>query len=566
MNIYFKYITAGITAAVAGITPAAAQGLSKEITINKDVVPQERAASRLPVLPDVLEVKPANAELQFSYTGISARLAPYASWLAPSAVGKAVSISDWRGYIEAGYFPAYNATLSAGYRALDNTTDRLNIWTHFSGSSWRNPDSDIDKSLRPKFNDSGIALGASYLHRFSDISSLDMALTIGGDWFNNPFEGADVSQGVLGGKLDARWISRGGSVDYNVALHGNIFKMQKVWDMWKNASGIKPAGEQTVTIDGGMSVPFSVKTGTSALSFDYAATILHRNSSMRAIYSDGNYFAQNGRVSGLVSLTPGMRFGGNNYQFNIGARVDFSFNSGGGTFHIAPKIEAVGATSRYFRLFATATGGQVTNSISDIYGDLRYVNPSLSFAFSQIAVDAEAGFIVGPWRGVQLKMRGGYSVANDWMMPGGGTGTLHAVDMKGWRIGADLRYDWRDIVGVEGKVTLAPHDYDKGYYMWRDRASLQLAGQITVRPISALSINISGDARLKRRYYPGALSGYVPLGSAADLSVGADYRFTPQLSVFAKGNNLLNHSWSEAIGPGIPCHGLTGLVGVTYLF
>ena len=102
--------------------------------------------------------------------------------------------------------------------------------------------------------------------------------------------------------------------------------------------------------------------------------------------------------------------------------------------------------------------------------------------------------------------------------------------------------------------------------MWRDRASLQLAGQITVRPISALSINISGDARLKRRYYPGALSGYVPLGSAADLSVGADYRFTPQLSVFAKGNNLLNHSWSEAIGPGIPCHGLTGLVGVTYLF
>ena len=94
-----------------------------------------------------------------------------------------------------------------------------------------------------------------------------------------------------------------------------------------------------------------------------------------------------------------MRFGGNNYQFNIGARVDFSFNSGGGTFHIAPKIEAVGATSRYFRLFATATGGQVTNSISDIYGDLRYVNPSLSFAFSQIAVDAEAGFIVGPWRG-----------------------------------------------------------------------------------------------------------------------------------------------------------------------
>ncbi|MDE6503660.1 MAG: TonB-dependent receptor, partial [Muribaculaceae bacterium] len=105
-----------------------------------------------------------------------------------------------------------------------------------------------------------------------------------------------------------------------------------------------------------------------------------------------------------------------------------------------------------------------------------------------------------------------------------------------------------------------------GYYMWRDRAKMELRGLITVRPIEALSVNVGGEARLKRRYYPGSLAGYVPLGTVADLTVGADYRFTPQFSVFAKGSNLLNRSWSEAIGVGVPCHGRTGLVGVTYLF
>ena len=226
MKINPKHIAVVMAAAAA--LPVTAQSLSKEITIDKDVVPQERAASRLPVLPSVIEVKPESTELQFSFDGIPARLAPYAGWLASSRVGQAVSVSDWRGYVQAGYFPAYNATLSAGYRALDNGTDRLNVWGHFSGSSWRNPDSSIDKAFRPKFNDSGAALGASYLRSFSPVSSLSVGLTLGGDWFNNPLSGSDDSQSVWAGKLDAGWGSRAGRVDYSVAIHADIFKMQKI--------------------------------------------------------------------------------------------------------------------------------------------------------------------------------------------------------------------------------------------------------------------------------------------------------------------------------------------------
>ena len=564
MNKNIKYIIAGMT--VISVLPAAAQGLSKEITIDKDVVPQERAASRLIVLPTIMDVKPDETDLQFSYTGISARLAPYAGWLAPARVGNAVSVSDWRGYVKAGYFPAYNATLSAGYRVLDTETDHFNVWGHFSGSSWRNPDSNIDKNLRPKFNDSGAALGAAYQRKISSVSTLAASITLGGDWFNNPFE---VSQGVIGGKLDIGWTSKAGRVDYSAAIHGDVFKMQKVWNYWSSLGGVKPAAEQTFSIDGYMSVPFSNVNSVlkSALSFDYSATLINRNNSMRAL-SHGNYFAQDRQASGLVSLTPGVKFGGTNYQVNIGARVDLSFNSGNGGFHVAPKIEAVGAASRYFRVYATATGGQVANTASEIFGELRYINPSLSYAFSQVALDADAGFIVGPWRGLQLTIHGGYSIANDWLMPGWGSGILQAIDMKGWRFGGSLRYDWRNIVSIEGDATLAPQDYDKGYYMWRDRAKIELRGLITVRPIKALSVNIGGIAHLKRcLYYTGddSLSKYNP-GTVADLTVGADYRFTPQLSVFIKGSNLLNHSWSEVIATEVPCHGFTGLVGVSYLF
>ena len=208
MKFQSKNIVAALAAAAVATLPAAAQGLSKEITIDKDVVPQERAASRLPVLPSLIEVKPEGAELQFSFSGIPARLAPYAGWLAPARVGDAVSVSDWRGYVEAGYFPTYNATLSAGYRALDNGTDRLNVWGHFSGSSWRNPDS--SDPYRPKYNDSGAALGAAYQRRVNPLSTLDVSLTLGGNWFNNPFLFPDLNQSVLGLKLNAGRHSRDG--------------------------------------------------------------------------------------------------------------------------------------------------------------------------------------------------------------------------------------------------------------------------------------------------------------------------------------------------------------------
>lgn len=559
-----KNIAVGLAAVAVATLPAAAQGLSKEITIDKDVVPQERAASRLPVLPSIIEVKPATTDLQFSFAGIPARLAPYAAWLAPARVGDAISVSDWRGYVEAGYFPAYNATLSAGYRALDNGRDRLNVWGHFSGSSWRNPDSSIPKDLRTKFNDSGADLGASYQRKVSDISSLGVKLTLGGDWYNAPF-GFDT-QSVYTGKLDASWLSRAGLVDYRVALNADLFKMQKDYG-WVPLYA-PAASEQTIGIDGDMAVPFGGDVDSkSALTFDYAATFIHRNLSLR----EGNAGMEsiNGHTAGLVTLTPGLKFAGANYQVNVGARVDLSFNSGSGAFHIAPRIEAVGAASRFFRVFATVTGGQVANTASELFGQLRYIDPSLSYSFSQVAVDGDAGFIVGPWRGFQLTVHGGYAIANKWLMPSTAGGGLENLDVKGWRFGGSLRYDWRDMVTVEGSATMAPQGYDKGYYLWRDHAKMELTGQITVRPIKPLSVNVGGTARLKRRlYYPENYHhdpAFKELGSVADLNVGADYRFTPQLSVFLKGTNLLNHTWYGVMGE-VPCHGRTALVGINYLF
>lgn len=50
----------------------------------------------------------------------------------------------------------------------------------------------------------------------------------------------------------------------------------------------------------------------------------------------------------------------------------------------------------------------------------------------------------------------------------------------------------------------------------------------------------------------------------SNLTLGADYAITPQVSVFATGENLLNRKF-YLIG-GVPAQGITGLVGVTYKF
>ena len=98
---------------------AQAQKLSTEITVERTVVPAERAATRLnSVSPSIVPATVQDTRIDMAEYGQPGTLTRSSYLLAPAAWADTFALSPYRGYVSAGYFPVYNLGVSAGYRLL----------------------------------------------------------------------------------------------------------------------------------------------------------------------------------------------------------------------------------------------------------------------------------------------------------------------------------------------------------------------------------------------------------------------------------------------------------------
>ena len=93
-----KYITSlAVALATAGIA-GAADDLTKEITVEKDIVPQEREASRLNRTPSLSLPKIDMKRLRWSDTAVPAPVTNSISLLPPASYASTMARSPYRGY------------------------------------------------------------------------------------------------------------------------------------------------------------------------------------------------------------------------------------------------------------------------------------------------------------------------------------------------------------------------------------------------------------------------------------------------------------------------------------
>lgn len=118
-NIAAAVITLGISAT------ATADDLTKEITVEKDIVVQEREAQKLSQLPQFNLPAIETKKLSWTDRGVAAPLTHDITLLPPAAYAASIAKSPYRGYIDAGYFPTFELGVSAGYRIIDNDATRL---------------------------------------------------------------------------------------------------------------------------------------------------------------------------------------------------------------------------------------------------------------------------------------------------------------------------------------------------------------------------------------------------------------------------------------------------------
>lgn len=546
-----------------------AQGLNKEITIEKEIVPEQRAATRLDVSHTIIapQFKSQQLDIRESDNGINTRVAemqlyPYYDWQYPQMN---------RGYLTAGFLPGYNGYATVGYRFIDSEKDRLNSWIEYDGKAYNNYFMNFQDKRR--ISDQNVNFGAAYSHHF-DKSKFELNFNFG---FNSAEraipDNIQLKQGNTRFSLSAGYFGKFGDADINyyVLGKGGLFKNNTDdesmpylgREYYDKSSGIKGVSETNYALYAGI--------GYNNLGIDLSGDFLNYNQANYIRISEVGKVPElafgDGKTVGIITAEPNYRFHNDMFQVKIGVKAQYSMNSGD-KFHIAPDIKATAVFGPVFSADLSVDGGVYQNSLLSLFNFSHYLNPLFSYDNYSKPYDAKLSFTVGPKKGCYLRLYGGYAKYEDYLVSSSCEYGLYLTrkDLKGWYGGAVLHVEYRNIVKFDAK-----YDYKPLTYKHNDaKQALNLA--VTVNPISKLTIAADWDLIFGRKYAlinikNGKDIEYPFFGEYKDynsLNIGANYSFTDKFSVFAKCNNILSHKHGDGLG--IPYQKINGLVGVNLKF
>lgn len=562
-------------AAVAGMLSmaAAAQDLTKEITVDKEIVPEQRAVTRLNATPRLVAPTVESRPLSMSDRLAGATVPVTVERLEP-AKGEVDSVAAGkRGYAVIGYFPVYNLAASAGYRFVDNASLSLGAWLQYDGVSYKEKDAAGDKLTYKRNN---ITLGADIGYRVDSRKRVAALVAYSFMSVSRPWLTEADDQGVHRLWIDGEFSGAGNECDYRIGLTGGYTGFTRggrlPFAMPLSPADLKAVNEIDFGLKGGVS---SKEDGAGFFGLNLSAVFNRYNhfATWRISPSGGDVDFKGGdsELLGVATFNPYWNVAGGDFSALLGVDVDLAVNSGRFA-NIAPNLRVAWSPSSARSIvsaYLTATGGVHANTLGSLLDFTPYVSSVFGYKHSRIPVDALAGVNIGPFRGVSLELRAGYSIADDWLVPVviDGSNLWHKADVKGWRAGATLRYASGLIKSAALSYDYSPNKGDKGYYMWRDRACHVLNAELVVAPMPRLDVTAGFESRWGRRCYDVSSDGdgrVLSLGRSNNLSVGALYRFDERLSFFLRGENLLNtRSW---ILYDIPCQGVTGLLGASYIF
>lgn len=571
MNRHLITITAAMALATASAT---AQELNSEITVTHDVVPEERAATRLRTLPVVTLPQLTGGRLSPATAPGMAALSPSAFTLEPAPLLTTLLRSPWRGYASLNYGPAYLLDASAGYRFIERRTLTLDGALQFNGMSYSSthPDSDYrgygkarlrrncaDLALRTAWQPlAGAQLTAEATYGFAAYNFPLPKLAHGGIPYSAPelclTDHTDLTVNAL--TLKAGWHHRASdAVTYSV---GAGYSLQA-------NSGVPAAVSQNA---GHMDA--AVTWHASAASHWSLQADAHLYT-LTAAHTSGTAH------KGLIGLRPAYTLTTEHFTARLGVRLDIltgNFNPTDlGRAQFYPDVHLTWQPAAIFAITASATGHTDANSLSALYEAQPYIFPSVEnmAGFSRVNT-YDLGITLGPWRGASLTLYGGLAQASHWLTPAYRAGYWQERSVRGTHFGLLATYSWRSYLTLKAQLEMDPskaNDFSRGYFAWRDHAKADINVSATVRPIKPLAIELAYHLRARRAKPIPPLDGSLAdrcqnLGNISDLNLALSYQITDRWSASVRSENLLNHRYY--LGPAIPSQGFRAMVGATYKF
>lgn len=508
---------------------AGAQDLNREITVDREILPVEADASRLPVLPQVDLPAIPTVSLSPTRVAVTTAVLPHVRQLDPVKADDPSAPPDARGYAVAGVGgPDFTADLSAGYRLVSTASTRVGAWLQWN--------SDIYSRNSARWRTHAGTVGVDAIHRFNANSLLEASASWAIDRFNMP-RNVGYWQTSNRADIDLAWHSKTGGMNYNIKGAYGYFgysdsPAELIDGMRQNRVGFGADGWLPTSDNGfaGVSVDLDLLNTVDA------------------------------KTSGVVSLTPGWRFKNRVWTIVAGPRVDLTFN-GDKALHIAPDVRLGFSPSSFFVVKLSAGGGEQLNPLASLAQLARRQSPCVAYGVSHVPVSVDGTITIGPLKGAWLSVFGGWAKANSWLMPevmpDGGMAWM-PQNLSGGKFGGEIGAAYRSIVELTARYTAA----SSSFYLNRDRARHSLDVKLGLRPLAPLRITATYELRASRSITTAV--GMANLSNESMLSVNASYAFTRKLSVWINARNLLNRS-SQQIDL-TPVEGTGAMVGVSCLF
>ena len=193
------------------------QELHKDITVEQEITPSRREASRIAVLPTVTLSPVRASSLAYSNKVVTTRVPNSFARLDPVAWGDKIYTSPYRGYFDFGIGgPLFMGDISAGYRIVDREKTRLNLWGQYNGdvykrtgTTWHDHTASLGLDLRQTVgSSSSLEAGLDYTYGFHDMAA---------------FEGGRFSQSTSRVNASVSLSGRHSGFDYEAGLRYGHF-------------------------------------------------------------------------------------------------------------------------------------------------------------------------------------------------------------------------------------------------------------------------------------------------------------------------------------------------------
>ena len=289
----------------------------------------------------------------------------------------------------------------------------------------------------------------------------------------------------------------------------------------------------------------------------------------------------------IYGITPSLLILRDDLTLNLGATFVYGLDTenSDNSFYIYPQVTAsYRLAGDYFIPYAGLEGGLSQNTYYNFAQENPYVSPTLNIAPTDKSYDAYVGAKGKLTNSIGYNLKGGYAseinralyqsnLSNPSSTEDYGFGNsfgvvyddINTLSFSG-EISVDVNRDFK--LAVNGSFFSYNSEFEaEAWNLPEMKASLLMDYQITEKWFAGANLFYTGERKdIEETIDGGGALGSrtITLDGFTDLNANLGYRFNDQLSIFARGNNLLGDNyerWSN-----FPVQGIQVMAGATYKF